>query len=138
MGWLLLSDFINTLKSEDLLRMEISTQDIIKIFGYGCGVIGSMIAAGSAIFAILRKSEIKARDQQHLELVKKMETHSITTNEGLREIKADLKPLTLQVAQHGERIHTLNGRVDEVEKWQGHLDTRVQKVERDLREVVKT
>lgn len=117
--------------------MEISTQDIIKIFGYACGVIGSLIAAGSAIFALLRKSEIKARDQQHLELVKKMEAHGVTTTKGLDEIKADLKPLTLQVAQHGERISSLNGRVDDVEKWQGHLDTRVQRVERDLRDVIK-
>jgi predicted RNase H-like nuclease (RuvC/YqgF family) len=130
-----LSDFINTLKSEDLLRMEISTQDIIKIFGYACGVIGSMIAAGSAIFALLRKSEIKARDNQHLELVKKMETHAISTTKGLDEIKADLKPLTLTVERHGEKINALGARVEEVEKWTGHLDTRVQRIEREARGV---
>lgn len=114
--------------------MEISTQDIIKIFGYTCAVIGSMITAGAGVFALLRKSEIKARDQQHLELVKKMESHSTSTTKGLDEIKADLKPLTLTVERHGEKINALGMRVDDVEKWQGHLDTRVQGVERVLRE----
>jgi len=113
--------------------MEISTQDIIKIFGYGCGVVGSMIAAGSAIFALLRKSEIKARDNQHLELVKKMEIHAISTTKGLDEIKSDLKPLTLTVERHGEKINALGARVDEVEKWQGHFDTRIQRVEREVK-----
>lgn len=113
--------------------MEISTQDIIKVFGYGCGVIGSMIAAGSAIFALLRKSEIKARDRQHEELVKKMELHSVSTSKGLDEIKSDLKPLTVTVAQHGEKINALGQRVDEVEKWQGHFDTRIQRVEREVK-----
>lgn len=117
--------------------MEISTQQIIDVFGYACGVIGAMIAAGATVFALLRKSEIKSRDVQHLELVKKMESHSISTNEGLKEIKADLKPLTLKVERHGEALNALGQRVDDVEKWQGHLDTRVQGVERVLREVHK-
>lgn len=116
---------------------SLTINQLIDIYGKSLAFLGVIAGIISGIFLFLWKGVIKSRENQHTELVKKIEQNAATTVKGIDEIKEDLKPLTLKVERHSEKLEGMDGRIKIVEAKYDDIHERVYVVERSVNEIVK-
>ncbi len=93
-----------------MVPSQIPLEAVIKLLGYGITGILGILGIIAAFVKILHNDMKKSIDAVH----------------------ADLKPLTIQVAVHGEKIEELKDGQKEMNKWVGNHDGRIQNIERKV------
>lgn len=116
---------------------SLNINQLIDIYGKSLAFLGVIATSITAVLIMLWKGAIKSREYQHTELVKKIEQNATATSKGIDEIKEDLKPLTLKVERHSEKLEGIDGRMKVVEAKYDDIHQRVYVVERSVDEIIK-